>query len=182
MNTTKATYWIALATFALALNSEYQHGKFPGLHRVAGRAGTTLCRITTRAERTLAMARLLTVRPGLPAQELLASNAAEMAENQAEMLREQARGEAEVLREQGRDQAETLRDQVRAQADILRAKAQLQRAQIEQMRFRTLSRIRFSPATNHRLVDVNPGACAESVRIAIESRPGWSPDTSDDED
>jgi hypothetical protein len=128
MNTTKATYWIALATFALALNSEYRHGKFPGLHRVAGRAGTTLCRITTRAEQTLAMARLLTVRPGLPAQELLASNAAEIAENQAEMLREQARDEAEVLREQGRDQAETLRDQVRAQADILRAEAQLQRA------------------------------------------------------
>jgi hypothetical protein len=87
MNTTKATYWIALATFALALNSKYQHGGFPALHRVGERAGTTLCRISARAEQTLAMVRVLTARPELPAEDLLASNAAEMAENQAEMLR-----------------------------------------------------------------------------------------------
>ena len=39
MNTNKAAYWIALGVLALGLNSEYQHGRFVALHRVAGRAG-----------------------------------------------------------------------------------------------------------------------------------------------
>ena len=82
MNSAKITYWIALAAFALALNGEYQHGKFPALHRAAQGAGNTLCRITTRAEHTLAMARLLTDSSALPADDLLASNAARMAEDQ----------------------------------------------------------------------------------------------------
>ncbi|HEX8810535.1 MAG TPA: hypothetical protein VF742_00960 [Terracidiphilus sp.] len=172
MNTTKATYWMALAVFALALNSEYRHGNFPALHRVASQAGTTMCRVATRAEHTLAMARLLTGRPALPADDLLALNTSEMAENQAEMLREQAQVEAEVLRDQTRDQAERLRDQVRAQVEMLRAQAQMQRDQIEQIRFRTQSRVRISNAMNRRVVVVGTPGCSKSdLRVAVNAGP-----------
>ena len=179
MNTTKATYWIALAVFALALNSEYRHGSFPALHRVANQAGTSLCRVATRAERTLAMARLLTGRPTLPADDLLAFNASEMAENQAEMLREQAQVQAEVLRAQTRDQAERLRDQVRAQMEMIRAQAQMQRDQIEQIRFRTLSQVRMSNAVTRRVVVVSSPGCSKSaVRVAVNA----GSDSSDDDE
>lgn len=179
MSTTKATYWIALAVFALALNSEYQQGKFPALHRVAAHAGTTMCRITTRAEQTFAMARLLTGRPALPADSLLALNTSEMAENQAEMLREQAQDEAEVLHAQTRDQAETLRDQIRAQVEMIRAQAQMQRSQVEQIRLRTRSQFTFSNATNRRvLVSPSQGCSKKDVRVAINS----ASDSSDDDE
>ena len=56
MNTNKATYWIALAVFALALNSEYQKGSFPALHRVGPRR-IHVCRVAARAEQTFALAR-----------------------------------------------------------------------------------------------------------------------------
>lgn len=180
MNTTKATYWIALAVFALALNSEYQQGKFPGLHRVAEHAGTTMCRIATRAEQTLAFARVLTGRPALPADSLLALNTSEMAENQAEMLREQAQGEAEVLRARTRDEAEMLRDQVRAQVDMIRAQSQMQRSQIEQIRLHTRSQFSFSNATNRRMVVVPSQGCSKKdARVSINS---GSDSSDDDED
>jgi hypothetical protein len=179
MNTTKATYWIALAVFAVALNSEYRHGNFPALHRVANQAGTTMCRVATRAERTLAMARLLTGRPTLPADNLLAFNASEMAENQAEMLREQAQINAEVLRAQTRDQAERLRDQVRAQMEMIRAQAQVQRDEIRQIRYRALSQVRISNAVNRRMVEVsNPGCSSSAVRVAVNA----GGDSSDDDE
>src|SRR5271157_159501 len=160
MNTTKATYWIALAAFAFALNSEYRHGNFPALHRAAERASTTMCRAATRAEHTLVMARLLTGRRALPANDLLAFNTSEMAENQAEMLREQAQIEAEVLRDQTRDQAERLRDQIRAQMEMIRAQAQMQRDQIEQIRFGTRSQVRISNAVSRRVVAIAGTGCS----------------------
>ena len=59
MDTNKAAYWIALGVFALGLNSEYQHGSFVALHRVAEHASSAVCRMATRAEQTLAVARVL---------------------------------------------------------------------------------------------------------------------------
>ena len=184
MNTMKATYWIAFATFALALNSGYQHGKFPGLHSFADRSESALFRISAGAERTLAMARFLTGRPVNPNSDDLAAAATEMAQAEADLDWERSEVQTQV-----QDRTASARKRMCAQAAMIRAQVQmqrsqmqLQRTQIEQIRSRTRSQISFSPATNHPLVDVNPGACAESVRIAIESRPGWSPDTSDDED
>ena len=179
MNTTKATYWIALAVFALALNSEYRHGNFPALHRAAECASTTLCRAATRAEHTLAMARLLAGRPALAADDLLAWNTSEMAENQAEMLREQAQVQAEVLRAQTRDQAERLRDQIRVQMEMIRAQAEMQRDQIEQIRYRTRSQVRISNAVNRRMIEVSSPGCSKSdVRVAVNA----GLDSSDDDE
>jgi hypothetical protein len=178
MNTAKITYWIALAAFVLALNSEYQHGKFPALHRAAEGAGTTLCRVATRAEHSLAMARLLTGRPALPADDLVASNAVGMAEDQAEMLRDEAQGEAEVLREQARDQAKRLRDQVRAQAEVIRIQKELQRDQIEQIRDRVRSQFHISRAANRRVLVIDREGCPKrGMRVAINA----GPDSSDDD-
>lgn len=178
MNTAKITYWIALAAFVLALNSEYQHGKFPALHRAAEGVGTTLCRIATHAEHTLAMARLLTGRPALPTDDLLASNAAGMAEDQAEMFRDQARNEAEVFQKQARDQAERLRDRVRAQAEVIRIQKELQRDQIEQIRDRVRSQFHISRAANRRVLAIDPRGCPKrGMRVAIHA----GPDASDDD-
>ena len=83
MDTNKAAYWIALGVLALGLNSEYQHGRFVALHRVAEHAGSALCRIATRAEQTLAVARVVRGRQEFPADNLLSANSrAEMARAQ----------------------------------------------------------------------------------------------------
>jgi hypothetical protein len=68
MNNTKATYWIALATFALMLNSEYQHGKSSALSTIANRAESIVCGVSTGAERTVAVAEFLTSRSAMRGQ------------------------------------------------------------------------------------------------------------------
>ena len=190
MNSIKTAYWIALAVFALALNSEYHNGKFPVLHRIAGRAGSTICRITTRAENTLAIARLFISHPTTPAGDLLAS-AREMAENQiaenrvaenqadlreaiGEQVSEQVR---ESIREQVRDRAELLRDQVRAQTEIRRAQARLQRAG---MRLQSRSQYRVSNTVAQSLITVDSGRCTRT-RITMNSMSDPAFDASDDE-
>ena len=100
-NTDKAVYWIALGVVALALNNEYSQGSFARLHQVAARADSALCRVSMRAERTLAWATAFAGRDRLPVDNLLAStDAAESVRAQSEMLREDAREEAELLRDQ----------------------------------------------------------------------------------
>ena len=144
MDTNKAAYWVALGVLALGLNSEYQHGNFVALHQVAERAGSTVCRISTRAEQTL-MALGITGREALPADDLVAaSDRVEMARDEAESTREQARARAEMVRER-------VRDEIRAQADVLRAEADVRRAQIEQIRWRAMSQVRLTRADNHRV-------------------------------
>jgi hypothetical protein len=121
MDANKAAYWIALGVLALGLNSEYRQGNFPALHRVASRAENALCRISTDAQHTLAMARALTSGNQTSVRDLVASaSGPRMARDQAEQLRESIR--------------ERVREQVRAQAKVLRAQAEMQRAEIEQTR------------------------------------------------
>src|SRR5271168_1740504 len=139
MDTNKAAYWIALGALTLGLNSEYRHGDFVRLHRVAARADSVLCRIAVRAEETIAVAT-----GNWGRREFNSADRVEMARAQAEMLRERARDEAELFRDtvQQRVQEtvrETVRDQVRAQAAGMRARAEMQRAEIEQIRWRTAS-------------------------------------------
>jgi hypothetical protein len=154
MDTNKAAYWIALGVFALGLNSEYQHGRFVALHRVSEHAGSTLCRMATRAEQTLAVARVLASRERFPVDGLSAATGG------AEM----AQGQDELLRDQVRDEAELLRDRVLGQADVIRAEAEVQRAEVEQIRLR--SRFRIARAVDRRVAAVCPKT---GMRIAVNA-------------
>jgi hypothetical protein len=154
MDTNKAAYWIALGVFALGLNSEYQHGRFVALHRVSEHAGSTLCRMATRAEQTLAVARVLASRERFPVDGLSAATGG------AEM----AQGEDELLRDRVRDRAELLRDRVLGQADVIRAEAEVQRAEAEQIRLR--SQFRIARAFDRKAAVV----CSKTgVRIAVNA-------------
>src|ERR1700674_1924266 len=124
MDTNKAAYWIALGVFALALNSEYQNGRFVAVHRVAEHAGSALCRMATRAEQTLAVAKVLTSRERFPVDGLVAAT----------------------------DGAELLRDGVLARADVIHARAEVQRAQVEQIRLRMRSRFRLARTVNRQVM------------------------------
>jgi hypothetical protein len=156
MNTNKLTYWLALGVFALGGHSEYRNGRFPAIHRVAEHAESTLCRIVTRAEQTVALARVLTSPQPLAADDLFAS------------ARDRETAQAELLRDQARAHAQLLRDQVRAQADLIRAQAELQRSQIEQMRWRTQSQFRLTNAANRRVTLICPKTGA---RISVNAGP-----------
>jgi hypothetical protein len=158
MNTNKAAYWIALGVFAVALNSEYRQGSFVPLHRVAEYAGSALCRITARAEQTLAVAGVPITSEVFPVDGLsAATGGAEMARAQGEVLREQARDEAELLRDR-------LREEVQAQADAIRARSETQRAEVEQIRLRVRSQFRLARTVDRRVTVVCPKA---GVRIAV---------------
>jgi hypothetical protein len=157
MDTNKAAYWIALGVLALGLNSEYQHGRFVALHRVSEYASSALCRMATRAEQTLAVARVLASRERFPVDGLsAASGGAEM-----------ARAGGELLRDQARDEAELFRDGVQAQADAIRAQAETQRAEVEQIRLRVRSQLRLARMVNRRVMVVCPKT---GVRIAVNAR------------
>ena len=160
MDTNKAAYWIALGVLALGLNSEYRHGSFVALHRVAGHAGSALCRMATRAEQTVAVARFFTSRERFTVDDLLAaSDGAKMTRAQVELLRDQAR-------DQARDEAELLRDGVLAQADVIRVQAETQRAEDEQIRLRMRSQVRLARTVDRRVMVVCPKT---GVRIAVNA-------------
>jgi hypothetical protein len=150
MDTNKAAYWIALGALALGLSSEYRNGNFVAVHRVAERAGSVLCGISTRAQQSLAVALGMTNREKFRADHLLAANEGrEVARAEAEMAREQARARAEMVRER-------VRDEIRAQADAIREQAEMERAQIEQVRWRTASQVRLARTANRRVIVVCP--------------------------
>ncbi|SRR6266404_3068660 len=155
MDTNKAAYWIALGVFALALNSEYRHGSFVPLHRVVEHTGSALCRITARAERTLAVASLRARNDGSWMDDVPAApGGAEMARVQGELLRDQT-WEAEVLR-----------DGLHARADAIRAQAEVQRAEIEQVRMRVRSQFRIARTVDRRVTVFCPKT---GVRIAVNA-------------
>ena len=148
MNTTKAIYWIALGTFALALNSEYQNGKFPALHRAADRAGCVLCRAAGHAEQSLAMARIQTNRPRPEFrldEQLLARQQAQvervLAEHQTDLNR------AMALRQVDLD---------RVQQKLDRMQQVLERTQFKRVRVLERSRFKLSKAANRRMIVVCP--------------------------
>jgi hypothetical protein len=165
MDANRAFYWIALGVLALGLNSEYRLGRFVALHRAADHAESVLCRISTRAEQTLAAATLPTKRDDSLVDNMLAS-----ANEDATM-----RVQSELLREQARGQAEVLRSRLRAQAELVREQAEMQRAEVEQIRLCTRSQVRLAHVTAHRVtvtcqpntrIDVNTGL--ESANISSD--------------
>jgi uncharacterized membrane protein YqiK len=157
MDTNKAAYWIAVGVLALGLNSEYQHGNFVALHRVAEHAGSALCRMATRAEQTLAVARVLVRNERFPVDDGLVA-----VTDGAKV----ARAQEELLRDQARDEAELLRDGVQAQADAIRAQAEVQRAQVEHIRLRMRSQFRLARTVDRRVMLVCPKT---GVRIAVNA-------------
>ena len=148
MNTNKALYWIALGVFALGLNSEYQNGNLPFAHRVADRAEAVLCRIATRAEQSLAIARVLTGRPASQ----FSSDDEFVARRQAEVARVMAEHQAQLDRAMALPQA----DLDRVQQNLDRMHMVLDRVRVEKLR--KLERVRFklSDATNRRMIVVCP--------------------------
>jgi hypothetical protein len=156
MDTNKAAYWIALGVVALGLNSEYRHGSFVPLHRVAEHAGSALCRMAARAEQTVAVARVLVRGEGSWMDDLPAvPGGAEM-----------ARAQEELSRDQAWDKAEFLRDGLQAQGDVIREQAEMQRAEVEQIRVRMRSQIRLARTVDRRVVVVCPKT---GVRIAVNA-------------
>ena len=133
MDANKAGYWIAVGVLALGLSSEYRHGNFVTLHKVAGRVGVVACRITARAEESLAVAAGRVSGRELAVDNLLASADATSA----------LRDRSEILRERAQDEADFVREQVLAQTEMIRARAEVRRAAIEQVRSRL--RVVFGP-------------------------------------
>jgi len=172
MNTNKVAYWIVLGALALGLSSEYRNGNFVALHRVAERADSALCRISTRAKQTLTAVLGITSRHEFRADDLLAANdRAEMARAETEMVREQARARAEVARER-------VQDEISVQADVIRERAEMQRAQIEQIGWRRAPQVRLARTDNRRVmvacpktgtrIRVNPGAELGDISSDVE--------------
>ncbi len=169
MDTNKAAYWIALGVLALGLNSEYQHGRFVALHRVADRAGAEMCRLSTQAEEAVLLATGVTSRQAiLPDDVLAVADRGEMAREQADMIREEARAQAELVREQ-------VRNEILAQREVVRARAEMQRAEIKQIRLRTRSEFRLARTAARRVV-VCPKTGARVVVNADAESPDVSPD------
>jgi DNA replicative helicase MCM subunit Mcm2 (Cdc46/Mcm family) len=132
MDTHKAAYWIALAVLALGLNSEYHQGNLVVLHRVADRASDTLCRLSTRGEHLLALAKFSLQQKVRENDVEVATNGVESARAQAQLMREQTHAQAELMWEQARAQGET----IRAQVEELRAQSTMRRAMDQQVRVR----------------------------------------------
>lgn len=164
MDSNKAAYWIVLGILVLGLNSEYRRGNFVALHWVAKQADSAACRLATRADQALAVARIFTGGDGFGAENLRASaNDAETARRQAEMIQD----ETELLRDRVRDQ---VRDDIRERADAIRARAEMQRAQIEQMRLRALSQVRLARRVTRRvMVDCSKTSLPVAVNGGPES-------------
>ncbi|MGB9235547.1 MAG: hypothetical protein WCC04_14145 [Terriglobales bacterium] len=178
MNTHKAAYLLALVVLAFGLHSEYGHGAFPAVHQAADRAGSRLCRLATHAERAVALAKLLTVRPVVADDDLVAAvNTRELAEDQAALLSEQARSQVESLRDRTQDSTELLRDQVRARTAMIHTLVDLDRARIDQARMRERAQILIRNAANRRVMAINPSSCSSTgsraaIAFRIESTDG----------
>jgi hypothetical protein len=169
MNNQKAAYWLALAVFGLVLHSEYRHGSFPAVHRAADRASFMMCRVAAHAERAIALAKRLTVRPAPGTDDLPATaEAKELAAAQADMVREHVQNSIELHRDLALERAELLGDQTRTRAEMIRALAELRRAQFDEARSQMRSQILIGDAANRRLIAVRPYDCKKTAtRVAI---------------
>lgn len=122
---TKALYWIALGTFAIALNSEYRDGGLPIAHQVAQRAQAMYCQIASRAEQTLEVAGLMTGQ-----QERIVPTDESIARHQAEIDRVMAREQANLNRAMAVRQAELTRAMAIRQAELARFQERVGRVQV----------------------------------------------------
>jgi hypothetical protein len=153
----KALYWIALGVFALGLNSEYQQGNLSLAHRVAGHAGAVLCKIATRAEQTLAVARVLTGSQQSSVDDQF------IALQQAEVDRALAEHQAEIARAMALRQG----DMDRIQRRLDRVHMVVDRAQLSKMRILERTRFKLANAATRRIV-----MCPETgTRVMVDADP-----------
>ncbi len=153
----KALYWIALGVFTLGLNSEYQKGNLPLAHRVADRAEAVLCQVATRAEQTLALARVLTGRQEFTVDDQF------LVRQQAEVERVMAEHHADLERAMALRQADL--DRIEQKLD--RVHMVLDRAQMSKMRVLERTRFKLSNATSRRIV-----VCPQSgSQVTVDAQP-----------
>ncbi|MBI3477755.1 MAG: hypothetical protein HY010_18635 [Acidobacteria bacterium] len=153
----KALYWIALGIFALALNSEYRLGNLPLANRVVGRAEGVLCQVATKAEQTLAVAKLLIGQQDLPSSDSFS------ALQQAEVERVLAEHQAEVERAMALRQA----NMDRIQQKLDRVQLVMDRSQVKKLRVLQRTRFKFSNVnTQHFVFCPHTG-----TRVTVNSGP-----------
>jgi hypothetical protein len=194
MNTTKAIYWIALGTFALALSSEYQTGNFPALPRAADRAESVLCRAASHAEQSLAMAGILTSRPRTEFHlddQLMARQQAQaaraLAEHQADIDRALAIRQSDFDRIMSEHQAGLNRAMALRQADLDRVQQKLdrvqqvlERVQVNRVRVLERSHLRLSKAANRRISVICPKT-GEKISIDADADPDLDMNSPDEQ-
>ena len=160
----KALYWIALGTFAFALNGEFQKGNLPVMSRVADHAEAAFCHVMSTAGQTLALARAFTGRADAALDEdVIARQEAKMdrvmAQHQASLARVVARRQAALARLQSRmDRVTMLIDRARPQKMF-----QMTRVRVGNDAGRGFV---FCPQTGTRIsIDDEPGV---TVNVAVE--------------
>jgi hypothetical protein len=153
MNSQKATYFLALALTAFAFHSEYQRGAFPVLHRAANSAGISFCRVATKAERTVAMARLAIAAPAMKNNDVVVSVDG---------------GELADLSQLSEDQRAMLRDRIRAQTETLQAQVRQRRGEFREIRSFARQQVRLADSMS-RVVVMRSGGCAK-IRVRVPER------------
>lgn len=167
---TKALYWIALGTFAIALNSEYRNGGLPVAHQVAERAQAVYCQIAARAEQTLEVAGLMKNQREavVPADVFVARHQAEfdraLAREQANLNREMALHQAELNRAMAIRQAELARMQER----VGRVQMVMDRVQVEKLQKLANFKFNFNDGRGRKTIIVCPETGA---KIAVDINP-----------
>lgn len=167
---TKALYWIALGTFAIALNSEYRDGGLPIAHQVAQRAQAVYCQIASRAERTLELAGLMNGHQEkiIPADEFIARHQAEidraMAREQANLNRGMALRQAELNRAVAIRQAEL----ARLQESVGRVQVVMDRVSVQKLQKLGNFKFNFNDGRGRKAIVVCPETGA---RIAVDVDP-----------
>ena len=170
MNVEKAAYWLVLAAFGFAIHGVCPRGALRNLNHALCHTGSTLCRLTTNAERSLMASSILgqsrlRSNDSLSAPDALqlAQDQRELAREQAEQVREQALTKADVVREDALAKAEAMREQALAQAALARADVELRRAEIQQLRVRIRPLVQFSHAADRRILPMSGDPCGNSL-------------------
>jgi hypothetical protein len=153
----KALYWIAVGIFALALNSEYHRGNLPLAHRVVGRAEGVLCQVASKAEQTLAVAKLLIGQQDLPSADSFS------ALKQAEVDRVLAEHQEEIARAMALRQV----DMDRVQQKLDRVRVVMNRSQMSKFRVLQGTRFKFRNVNTQHFV-----FCPQTgTRVTVNSGP-----------
>lgn len=161
MNTNKAVYWIILAAIAFGLSSEYHHGGFASVHRLAASAEARLCRAATHVEHALVAVGLLTShsRPSPSSQSVT--------EQAAQIERAMDLHRAELDRALAEHQVEV----ERAEARLAHAQQALERARFGRMQVFETSHFKMMNDGTHRVITICPKS---GRRIRLEADPDFA--------
>jgi hypothetical protein len=167
----RALYWIAVGIFALALNSEYHRGNLPLAHRVVGRAEGVLCQVASKAEQTLAVAKLLIGQQDIPSAESFS------ALQQADVDRVLAEHQEEIARAMALRQV----DMDRIQQKLDRVRVVMDRSQMAKLRALQRTHFKFSNFNAQHFVFCPQTGTRVMVNSAPEVEVGVDVDDSQDD-